>query len=371
MIKQTLNINNWLPRAVALSFAVVVYVALTHLSAIWNGIRLLYYFFSPVLLAAVIAYLVNPLANFYRRKMFFRIRSVKCQRVVSNSTAFVTVILFLILTLLILIPQLIEGVSAFVANLDVYIEKAKTTLPELNIFGKAPELQSFLESRDKLLNSLAQMLRKNTDKILEFSALAGISIFQWLVSLFLPMYLLAEKDRLKNGSRRMMKALLSERQFEAVTRFLHRCNSILNRYVVYNLLDSLIIGGANVVFMALMGMPYIGFVSFVEAITNLIPTFGPIIGAVIGALILSMVNLRFAVVFLFFTAVLQLSDGYLIKPKLFGSSLGVSSLWVLIGVVVGGRMFGVLGVLLAIPAVAIWDYLYADYLLPRLEAGKQ
>ena len=123
-------------------------------------------------------------------------------------------------------------------------------------------------------------------------------------------------------------------------------------------------------FMALMGMPYIGFVSFVEAITNLIPTFGPIIGAVIGALILSLVELRFAIAFLIFTTVLQLSDGYLIKPKLFGSSLGVSSLWVLIGVIVGGRMIGVAGVLLAIPAVAIFDYLYRDYLLPHVEVKK-
>lgn len=370
MKENTINIKTWLPHALALSFAVVVYVVLTHLPAIWSGIRYFYYLFSPVFLAAVIAYLVNPLATFFRRRLFCCIRSEKRKRILSNTMAFATVILFLFMTLLILIPQLIEGVSAFVANLDVYMEKARTSLPNLNFFGNALNLPGFLESRDKLLDTLAQMLRKNADKILATSALAGISLFQWLVSLFLSMYLLAGKEQLRNGFRRLMQACLSEQQFETMTRFLHRCNSILNRYVVYNLLDSLIIGGANTVFMALMGMPYIGFVSFVEAITNLIPTFGPIIGAVIGALILSLVELRFAIAFLVFTTVLQLSDGYLIKPKLFGSSLGVSSLWVLIGVIVGGRMIGVAGVLLAIPAVAIFDYLYKDYLLPHMDVKK-
>ena len=68
-----------------------------------------------------------------------------------------------------------------------------------------------------------------------------------------------------------------------------------------------------------------------------------------------------SIAFLVFTTVLQLSDGYLIKPKLFGNSLGVSSLWVLIGVA---------GVLLAIPAVAIFDYLYKDYLLPHVDVKK-
>ena len=149
------------------------------------------------------------------------------------------------------------------------------------------------------------------------------------------------------------------------------CAGILNRYVVYNLLDSLIIGGANAIFMAVMGIPYVGLVSFIVAVTNLIPTFGPMIGGAVGALLLCLVKMRYAVIFLIFTVLIQICDGYVIKPKLFGSSLGVSSLWILIGIIVGGRMFGAVGVLLAIPAVAIWDSLYADYLLPRLEAGKQ
>ena len=84
--------------------------------------------------------------------------------------------------------------------------------------------------------------------------------------------------------------------------------------------------------------------------------------------ILSLVELRVTVIFLILTAVLQLCDAYLVKPKLFGSSLGVSSLWILIGIVVGGRMFGAVGVLLAIPGVAILDFLYTEYFLPRLEA---
>ena len=69
--------------------------------------------------------------------------------------------------------------------------------------------------------------------------------------------------------------------------------------------------------------------------------------------------------------VLQCVDGYLIKPKLFGDSLGVSGLWILIGVVIGGRMFGIVGILLAIPGVAILDMLYREYFMPWLEARRK
>ena len=360
----------WLPHALSLCAAVVVYVVLTHFSTLWAGIKSFLGFFSPVFLAAVIAYLVNPLANFFRRTFFKKTKKEKARTVCSNALAFLTVLALLTLLLVILIPQLIEGATAFVANLDIYMEKAKSSLPDLKFFGKALNLQSFLESRDKLMSTLADMLKNNADTVLLASAQAGKSLFLWLIALFLSVYFLSEKDKLRVGAKRLLQALLPQQHYETAVRILHRCDSILNRYVVYNLLDSLIIGGANAIFMAVMGIPYIGLVSFIVAVTNLIPTFGPMIGAAIGALILSLVGLPFTVAFLIFTAVLQLCDAYIVKPKLFGNSLGVSSLWILIGIIVGGRMFGAIGVLLAIPAVAILDFLYTDYILPRLEARK-
>ena len=123
--------------------------------------------------------------------------------------------------------------------------------------------------------------------------------------------------------------------------------------------------------MLVVGMPYVGLVSFVVAITNLIPTFGPIVGGVIGAFALVLVKPWYALAFLVFTLVLQTLDGYVLKPRLFGSSLGVSGLWILIGVIVGGRIFGVIGILLAIPGVAILDFIYRDYLLPWLEKRRR
>lgn len=370
MNEKSVTGKTWLPLALSMSTAVVVYVVLTHFSSIWAGIRTVTGFFSPVFLAAVIAYLVNPLASWYQKKLFPHIKKEKTQSVASNALAFVTVIALFALLLVILIPQMVDGATTFVTNLDVYMEKAKSSLPDLKMFGKAFNLQGFLESREKLMNALSDMLKNNADIVFETSAHAGKSLFKWLIALFLSIYFLAEKDMLKNGFIRLLRAILSSQAYDTTIRVLRRCDSILNRYVVYNVLDSLIIGGANALIMAVLGIPYIGLVSFIVAVTNLIPTFGPMIGAAICALILSLVELRYAVIFLILTAVLQICDGYLIKPKLFGSSLGVSSLWILIGIVVGGRMFGAVGVLLAIPGVAILDYLYSDFLLPRLEARK-
>lgn len=372
MFKQTLNPKNWLPQAAALSLAVLIYVVLTHFSSVWNGVRTFLGYFSPVFLGCVIAYLVNPLSKLLQRSLFQRVKKEKRKQFCSHALAFFTVLAVIALLMLILIPQLIEGVSSFTANLDSYLESLRTAFPGLNkSFGSFLNKPDVLASREKLLSAAAAAIRNNADSLLEVSALAGKSLLQWLIGLFLSVYLLAEKDKLKANGKRLLRATLPEKRFEGLLVFLRRCDRILSRYVVYNLLDSLIIGGANAVFMAVMGIPYVGLVSFIVAVTNLIPTFGPMIGGAIGALLLCLVKLRYAVVFLVFTALVQLCDAYIVKPKLFGNSLGVSSLWILIGIIVGGRMFGAVGVLLAIPAVAILDFLYTDYILPRLEAREQ
>lgn len=371
MNENPFRVEKWLPLAISLSAAVVVYVVLTHLPALWGALTTFVGFFSPVLLAAVIAYLVNPLANLYARTLFSEVKTERRQALAANTLAFVTVFAFLSVLLAILVPQLIEGVSAFIENLTAYAAHATTTLPELTLFGTAISLEGLPFSREELVNTLVGVLRENTDLVLHTSTVAGKSVIQWAIAILLSIYLLFEKNHLREGAKRLLGALLSPARYDMTMRFLRRCDSILNRYVVYNLLDSLIIGASNALFMTVMGIPYVGLVSFVVGVANLIPTFGPLIGAIIGALILSLVELRFTIIFLVFTALLQVCDGYLVKPRLFGSSLGVSGLLILIGIVVGGRMFGSVGVLLAIPVVAILDNLYNEYLLPRLEARRK
>ena len=80
-----------------------------------------------------------------------------------------------------------------------------------------------------------------------------------------------------------------------------------------------------------------------------------------------MVKPVHALFFVIFTIILQTIDGYVIKPKLFGGTLGVSGLWILIVIIAGGRIYGIVGILLAIPIAAILDYIYREMLLPALE----
>ena len=118
-------------------------------------------------------------------------------------------------------------------------------------------------------------------------------------------------------------------------------------------------------------MDYAALISVIVGLTNLAPTFGPLVGALVGSLFLVFVNPWYALWFIIFTIILQTIDGYVIKPKLFGNTLGVSSLWILISIIVLGRIFGIPGILIAIPFAAISDIIYKEFLLNKLESRKE
>ena len=362
-MKNTFRNKPWYAYTVAICTGVILFVLLTRPA----GIATFFGYFSPVIIACAIAYLINPLAKLYERRVFFAVKNPKIKNVCVIATSFITVILVLMFALFMLIPQLVSSAFTFVNNVDKYVTSLESFLNEIGISSSAIGLEKWLGSPDKILHNMSEYISKNMDAILTVSANAGKSLVWWLVAFLISIYILANKRSLKEGFKTFLAALLDENRYETAKTYLLRCNQILNRYIVFNLLDALVVGLINMAFMVIMGMPYVGLVSFVVGLTNLVPTFGPFVGGAIGAFILLLVEPWYAIAFMIFTLVLQLIDGYLLKPKIFGGSLGVPALWILIAVVVGGKMFGVIGILLSVPAIAILDFTYRDHLLPWLK----
>ena len=371
MFNKRIKSKSWYPYTIALCTAVLLFVLLTHFADIRAGVSTFFGYFMPVIWGCAIAYLINPLANFYNRTIFRGIAGERIRNIISNTLAFITVLLFLVFVMVLLIPQLISSIMMFVNNIDKYIVSLEHFLDYIGLSSESLGLQHWIESPDALLHKLSAYIRTNMDDILATSADAGIKIIQLLISILLSIYLLFNKNMLKSGLRRFLKAALDESRYETTRTFLLRCNSILNRYIVFNILDALLVGVINATFMFIMGFPYAGLISVVVGVTNLVPTFGPFVGGAIGAFILLLIKPWYAAAFMLFTLVLQLIDGYIIKPKLFGESLGVPALWILVGIVVGGKMFGIIGILLSIPIVAILDFSYKDYFLPWLESNRK
>jgi len=370
--KKWVSGKQWGVYASAACVAVLFYVILTHLNVIFHGIGIFFGFISPILIAAVIAYVINPLVNLFRRTLFVKISREQLARNLAVLCAIVLVLSLLVILFVALIPQLISSIATFINNLDSYASSFNGWLSSLNnkTSDSNIDITKITELGNNVMDKITSALPNIMDRVINTSYTIGTGFVNGVISFILAIYMLLDKNRLQRNSGRLLRYMIPEKRYPACVRFLGRCNSILVRYIVCDLLDGLIVGLANYIFMKIAGMPYSTLISVVVGVTNLAPTFGPILGGVTGAFILLLVNPWYSLWFLVFTLILQTCDGYILKPKLFGETLGVSSLWILVCIIAGGRMFGVIGILLAIPIAAIIDFIFREYLIPYLKNRK-
>ncbi|MBR0401612.1 MAG: AI-2E family transporter [Lachnospiraceae bacterium] len=365
--------RNWLSLTVAICIGVVLFVFLSHLGDVGRAIAWLWNLFSPIILGFCIAYVLNPIAGGFDRTIFKRIRRRNVAWLLSVALTIIVVLALFAILMVFLIPQLIDSIRGFIANLGNYMDAL--TRFGIAIRSRIPNLNIDFTEIDELVTNFGQRIvyyiTEHQGEL--FSALtgAGQTLFYLLISFVIAVYVLADKVRVIGWIKRLVKVLTKDENHNAIRQFWNRCNQIIRRFIIVDFIEALLVGLLNALLMRIFGMNYIVIVSMVVGVTNLFPTFGPIVGAAVGALILLLVNPLHALIFLIFTVLLQFADGYIVKPKLYGNTLHVSGLWVLIMLIVWGRMIGVVGVFLAIPIGAILDFLYRDYIYPKLAKRKE
>ena len=364
--------KRWAAYTLATCSAVVLYFLLSNVSDIFKGIGFVYRIISPLITGLIIAYIIDPFVTFLQNTVFSNVKSEHTRKKLSVTVALVGIAIFIILLMVALIPQIVVSIKTLFGNMDNYIRSLQGFLQTASIEAaeRGIDISGITRFGDDILNVAGKKIPENFDGILTTSLSISKAIFDLFIAMFLAIYFLADKDRLRGSFSRLLKRVIKADSYKAFSSFWERCNSILIRYIAFDIIDGIIVGVANLIFMSVAGMPYSILISLVVGITNLAPTFGPIVGGIIGGFILVLVNPFYALWFIIFTVILQTIDGYILKPKLFGGSLGVPGVWILISIIVGSRILGVAGILLAIPFAAIVDFIYHDLIFKDAEKSE-
>ena len=354
--------KKWFNGAVIACIGVAFFVLLTHLNVIGYGVGKILGYFRPVILGIVFAYILSPLTKLFYYRVFTAMKIGKPRWCLSVLCSFVLMLLALFVLISTLLPQLFGSYLMFSENFDHYANSLLTMLQN-------SPLKNFLDDSNmeylfqNCLETISGFVSDNAGDIVTLAANSGKNVLSTVIALILAVYLLIDVKNVLIGVRHLIHRILPLEAEEVFLDFVLRCDTILVNYIVQTLIDACIIGTANAIFMLLFRMPYVALISVVVGVTNLVPNFGPAIGAVIGAFILLLVSPPQALLFLAFCGVLQFFDAYILKPKLFSNSLGVSGLTILVFTIVLGNMFGILGVLFSIPTAAILSFLYHDYFM--------
>lgn len=330
---------------------------------------------SPFILGAILAFILNVPMRAIER-LFIKIPKPKVRRVLSLLITFIIVLLIIAAVFLLLIPQLISTLQMLIPQLTQF---AVEIGEKINHFlENNPEMMEWVRGNTSfeeldwsgLVQQAVSILGNSLAKILSgaFLAIGKVSsaAMDLVISIVFTVYCLFQKETLARQGRKLLYAYLPEKKADYVVRIMRLSNSAFSSFFASQCLEVVILGVMCAIAMSIFGMPYVPLVSVITAITAFIPIVGAWAGCIVGAFFIFVADPVLAIWFVIMFIVLQQVENNLIYPKVVGTSIGLSGMWVLVAVGIGGHTMGIAGMFLMIPVVSVFYTLLQEHTNHRL-----
>lgn len=354
----------WFLFAVAV---IAVYKTLDNFEAIGNWLKGLASVLMPFIIAILISYLLyipcRKVENFYLKAKKLKFVKKKA-RALSVATVYLIVITIIAASVTFLIPVITDSITDFVTNFQTYYNETMqgyANLPEDSIL-KNEAVQDLITSIQNI--DFKQFV--NLEKIADYAKGAinvASKIFDFFVAIIVSVYILLQRREILEFLRKLGRATLKENSYQNMEKYFDRTNTIFFNFLAGQFLDGIVVGIITSIAMSIIGVKYAILLGFMIGLFNMIPYFGAIIAVIIAVIITILTGgLGQAILMLIVVVILQQIDANIINPKIIGSSLKISPLLVIFAVTFGGAYFGVWGMFLAVPVIAVLKLIVTDYI---------
>lgn len=295
---------------------------------------------------------------------------VKNRRGLSIATVYIIFFALITLLLFAIIPALVKSITDFVDQLPMLVESVLRWLDSSGIDGISSEklLRGIFEWINKFLQSFSM---DNVNKYAKSVMSVGSTLFDIFMGVIISIYILADRNSLKKTFGAIYKSYVPGKMQGSIGQYGRKINEFIQLYISCQLVDALIVFVLSFVALKIINVNYAILLAVIMGLFNLIPYFGAITATIIAALI-TIFSKGFVsgLIVAAVLVVLQQIDANLIQPKILSGSLNVRPFWVIFGIIVGGGLFGILGIFLAVPIIALIRIIMID-ILDKREKNKK
>lgn len=332
---------------------------------------------SPFVFGGVLAFVLNVPMRAIENGILKKLNNANLKRTIALLITFVGLLLVIALVFWLLIPQIIDTVNSLVPQLSLFVAGAQKQIAAL--LEENPKLLEWINANTNFQSiSWSSMVEKGLSMIGNslssivggaVSAVGSIfsGVFNGVIGIVFGVYCLCQKETLARQGRKLLYAFTKEKTADRIVRMLRLTNSTFSNFLSGQCVEVCILGALFAISMAIFRMPYIPLISVVIAVTAFVPIVGAWTGCVIGAFLIFVKDPMLAVWFVVMFLVIQQIENSLIYPRVVGTSVGLSGMWVLLAVAIGGDLMGVVGMFLMIPVVSVLYTLIQELTNKKLE----
>lgn len=325
-----------------------------------KGVGNVFAVLSPIIYGGVIAYILNMPMDFIERNLNkikgFRKLSFKKKRMISLIITYLIVVILLVVFFSLLIPQIVDSVSKLSDMTSDYLRENKfESWGELfKKYGVNQKVSDFLTERiAQLTEYLKGILSKVGPKLTAFASGFVSVLFKLGIGLIVSLYLLTDKEHFAAMSKKATFAIFPKKVAAKLISIARDIGKTVKQTLTGDLLASIILGIEISVVLLVLKIEGVIIMGILIAITNMIPYIGPIIGAIPVFIMIGVQDIKAAFIFLIAIVIGQQLDGNVIKPRIHSDSIGINSFWILFAIIIGGSMFGIIGMIIGVPIFAV------------------
>lgn len=368
-ILKTLVSNMWYIVALVAIIA-IIFLMIANWGVVLAVIGKFLTILMPFILGFFFACFINPLVKRVH-SLLNRMKpgkGAKIKKAFSVIISYVVVIGVITVLLIYIIPQIKASIGELGNTIQdgyqymiTHQKELNEKIPFIGLGGGIEYIKEF--AYKKIMSNGSEII----PYVYHVSSSLLTTSYNVLMGLVISIYIILDMKKLKRSARKVVYALSPKKKEQEVWQTMKQCSHIFNGFLIGKMIDSLIIGILCLIAMSILKLPYALLLSLIVCITNMIPYFGPIIGAIPGVMIYLFIDIRYAFIFALMILILQQFDGLYLGPKILGDQTGIKPLWVIFGITVGGAYFGVMGMFLGVPVVAVIMYLLQLFLDKKLK----
>lgn len=346
----------------AISLSVVLFFLIYRLKGVGAAIDTVVGILKPFIYGGVIAYLLRPLCNWLSDSIdrVFKGKHPKLAEGLAVVLSLLALLLAVYTLIVMIAPQLYTSIASLWNSIPDKVNQLVIWFTER--FGENERLMEYFNIAYNRVYLRLESWATETLLPQISNIVSGVGMSLWKIFLFLKdlliglivaVYFLASRKRFARQSVLIIRSALKPKWADMLLEEVEIVDKMFGGFIDGKIVDSAIIGVLCYIGCLFFKFPTPLLISAIVGVTNVIPFFGPFLGAIPATALILFEDPMKALWFVVFIVVLQQLDGNVIGPKILGDHTGVSSFWVLFSILLFGGLWGIVGMVIAVPLFAV------------------
>lgn len=366
------------PWVYLIAIGLALLLVVLRFDVVWDLLVRMFKMLTPLYYGFGIAFVLNVPMKKIETMYYTKFPNTKKKGYVRSLAILLSIVLAIVIISVVVVsiaPQIVTSVITLLTNAQTYVNNiiafVNTVFEQLHLEYRfdidSLSLLPWNEYMEQILKNLQAMMNTYGNAIVSNVKGFTITLGNFFMGFMLSIYLLGGKEKFIAQAKKLVVAIFGLKHSQRILRIATMANETFENFISGQLVEMMVLSIIFYIGLSLFNMPYALLIAVITGISGIIPILGATMAMVFGAILILGINPIKAVWFIILYQVIQQFENNVVYPRIVGKSVGIDGIWVLLAIIIFGDLFGAVGMILAVPSMAVIYSLVSELVEERIK----